>query len=282
MLRYFQLILFFLFFLITNLANANPQWLQLPPTPTLPKAYQSGYAPINGERIWYAEFGSGQPVILLHGALANSNYWGLQVPVLAQHYRVIVMDTRGHGRSQSTNQVYSYDLMASDVVKLMDYLKIKKAAIVGWSDGAIVGLTIAINYPDRLSKLFAFGANSNPAGLREDLPASNVDIAYAARAKLEYENLSSTPQQYQAFAEKINTMMETQPNFTKTQLNAITTPVWIVDGDRDEAIKRSDTEFMAAEIPNAGLLILPEVSHFAFLQDPEQFNNDLLHFLKSK
>jgi pimeloyl-ACP methyl ester carboxylesterase len=250
----------------------------LPPTPSLPKAAHSGYAPLNGIKIWYAEFGKGEPVILLHGGLANSNYWGLQVPALEKHYRVIVMDSRGHGRSTRNDQPYGYDLMASDVVALMDYLKIKRAAIVGWSDGAILGLDIAIHHPERLTKLFAFAANSDPSGVA-DISKSPVFNAYIARAEKEFENLSATPTQYKAFLDQISKMWETQPNFTKADLAGIKTPTWIVDADHDEAIKRENTEFMAAQIPGAGLLLQPEVSHFSFLQDPQQFNNDVLHFL---
>ena len=97
--------------------------MTLPPTPTLPKAAQSGTASVNGIRIWYAEFGRGEPVILLHGGLANANYWGNQVPALAKRYRVIVMDSRGHGRSTRDAQPFGYDLMASDVLALMDSLE---------------------------------------------------------------------------------------------------------------------------------------------------------------
>lgn len=270
----------FMFFLgFATAMYAEPQWLQLPPTPILPKAVHSGYAPINDIRIWYAEFGEGEPVILLHGGLANSNYWGNQVPILAQHYRVIVMDSRGHGRSTRNEQPYSYDLMASDVIALMDFLKIDRAAIVGWSDGAILGLDIAIHHPERLSKLFAFAANSNPSGVA-DISKSPVFNAYIARSKKEYMKLSPTPTQYQTFFDQISKMWATQPNFTKEQLKSITISTWIVDGDHDEAIKRENTEFMAAQIPNSGLLIQPWVSHFSFLQDPEQFNFSLLHFLE--
>jgi len=77
----------------------------------------------------------------------------------------------------------------------------------------------------------------------------------------------------------VTKMWATQPNFTKAQLDAITTPTWIVDADHDEAIKRENTEFMAAQIPASGLLLMAEVSHFAFLQDLQQFNNDVLHFM---
>jgi pimeloyl-ACP methyl ester carboxylesterase len=79
--------------------NREPQWLTLPPTPVLPGTNGNGYAPVNGIEIRYAMFGRGEPVILLHGGLANSNYWGNQVPVLAKDYQVIVIDSRVHGRS---------------------------------------------------------------------------------------------------------------------------------------------------------------------------------------
>jgi pimeloyl-ACP methyl ester carboxylesterase len=264
---------------IVTTASAEPEWLTLPPTPMLPKAERSGYAPVNRIQIWYAVFGRGEPVILLHGGLANSNYWGDQVPALAKHYRVIVMDSRGHGRSARDEQAFSYDLMASDVIGLMDYLKIRKAAIVGWSDGAILGLDIAIRHPERLTKLFAFAANSDPSGVK-DVTQSAVFNAYIARAEKEYEKLSPTPDQYKSFLNQISKMWATQPHFTAEQLRGIKVPTWIVDADHDEAIKRENTLFMADQIPDAGLLLQPAVSHFSFLQDPEQFSGDVLHFLQ--
>ena len=265
--------------LFTGSAVAQPQWLTLPPTPSLPSALHSGMAPVNGIKIWYAEFGQGEPVILLHGGLANANYWGEQIPTLAAHYRVIVMDSRGHGRSTRNAQPFGYDLMASDVIGLMDFLHIRKAAIIGWSDGAILGLDIAIHHPERLTKVFAFAANSDPSGV-SDIAHSPVFIAYIARAEKEYEALSPTPHEYDAFLAQIEKMWATQPNFTAAQLASISVPIWIVDADHDEAIKRENTEFMAAHIPGAGLLLQPEVSHFSFIQDPQQFNADVLHFLE--
>jgi pimeloyl-ACP methyl ester carboxylesterase len=260
-------------------AHAAPQWLTLPATPTLPSAAQSGLAPVNGIKIWYASFGRGEPVLLIHGGLAKSNYWGHQVRALLKHYRVVVMDSRGHGRSSRNEQPYGYDLMASDVLALMDHLGIKKAAIVGWSDGAIIGLDIAMHHPERVSRLFAFAANSDPSGVA-DIAKSDVFNAYIERAGEEYKRLSPTPTEYKSFVEQITKMWETQPNWTEADLAAIKVPTWIVDADHDEAIKRENTEFMAAHIPGAGLLIQPNVSHFSFMQDPEQFTNDVLHFLE--
>jgi len=262
-------------------AHAAPQWLNLPPTPTLPKATQSGLAPVNGIKIWYAVYGRGEPVLLLHGGLANANYWGHQVRALQRQYQVIVMESRGHGRSSRNQEPYGYDLMASDVVALLDHLKIEKTAIVGWSDGAIIGLDIAMKHPDRVSKLFAFAANSDPSGVA-DIASNEVFNAYIARAGEEYKRLSPTPTEYKGFVADITKMWESQPKWTASDLAAIKVPTWIVDGDRDEAIKRENTEFMAANIPGAGLLIQPQVSHFSFLQDPEKFNDDVLRFLARK
>jgi pimeloyl-ACP methyl ester carboxylesterase len=275
-----SLVLFLVFLLAPIATRADePQWMTLPPTPTLPPAAQSGTAPVNGIKIWYATFGQGQPVILLHGGLANSNYWGSQVRALRGEYRVIVMDSRGHGRSTRDAQPYGYDLMASDVIALMDFLHINNAAIVGWSDGAIIGLDIALHHPERLTKLFAFAANSDPSGVA-DIDKSPVFQAYIARAEKEYETLSPTPTEYKSFLDQIEKMWADQPHWSADDLRTITVPTWIVDGDHDEAIKRENTEFMAANIPGAGLLLQPEVSHFSFIQDPDQFSGDVLHFLQ--
>ena len=257
------------------------QWMSLPPTPALPKADVSGAAPVNGIRIWYAQFGHGEPVLFVHGGLGNSDYWGNQVRAFSGRYRVIVMDSRGHGRSTRDARPYGYDLMASDVVGLLDYLKIKKVALVGWSDGAIIGLDIAMHHPERLSKLFAFAANIDPSGV-SDASHSPVVAQYIARAGREYETLSPTPKEYKAFLAQIAGMWSGQPHWTRSDFAKIKTPTWIVDADHDEMINHDQPRTMADWAPGAGLLIEPDVSHFAFLQDPAQFNRDLAHFLEKR
>ncbi len=136
-----------------------------------------------------------------------------------------------------------------------------------------------MHHPERVSKLFAFAANSDPSGVA-DIDKSPVFQAFIARAAKDYERLSPTPHEYKAFLAQITKMWETQPNWTAEDLKKITVPVWIVEADHDEAIKRENTEFMAADIPDAGLLLQPEVSHFSFIQDPAQFTADVLHFLQ--
>jgi pimeloyl-ACP methyl ester carboxylesterase len=275
----FALPLLLILALGTVRASPTERWEMLPPTPAPIHSERSGQADVNGISIYYAVYGQGSPLILLHGGLANADYWGNQIKAWAPHHTVIVMDSRGHGRSTRDSRPYGYDLMADDVVALMDFLKVPKADIVGWSDGGILGLDLAMRHPDRVSKIFAFAANTVTSGVKEDLDKNPTFAAFIERGRHEYEGYSATPKEYDAFVAQISKMWATQPNWTDAQLKAITAPVLVVDGDHDEAIKREHTEYIAATIPGAGLLILPNASHFAFLQDPELFNYAILHFL---
>ena len=259
--------------------NASERWQTLPPTPAPIPTDRAGEAEANGIKIHYAIYGQGSPVIFLHGGLANTDYWGNQVPAVAAHHTVILMDSRGHGRSTRDARPYGYDLMADDVVALMDALKVPKADIVGWSDGGILGIDLAMRHKDRVGKIFAFGANTLTSGMVEGAKRNPTIVVFVERVGREYSELSATPTGFQAFLDEIVKMYANQPNWTDDQLKAITTPVLVVVGDHDEAIKRSHTEYIAATIPHAGLLILPNVSHFAFLQDPKMFNFAILHFL---
>ena len=255
-------------------------WRTLPASKPLPRADAAGLAPHDGAQIHYAVFGSGAPVILLHGGLADSRYWGDQVPALVRAgHQVILIDSRGHGRSSRDDRPFTYELMASDVVAVMDRLGVKTAAVAGWSDGAIIALVMAIRNPERVSKVFAFAANMDPSGVKPDVDKNPTFARFEARAARDYAVLSPTPGGYADFAKVINRMGETEPNYTAADLARIRTPVAIVDGDHDEAIKREHTEYLARAIPGARLIILPNASHFAMLQRPAAFNAALLGFL---
>jgi len=259
--------------------SAAERWEVLPPTPPPIPSERSSEVNASGISIHYAVYGQGSSVILLHGGLANTEYWGNQIQALAPHHTVIAMDSRGHGRSTRDPRPYGYDLMADDVVALMDVLKVPKADIVGWSDGGILGLDLVMRHPDRVGKIFAFAANTVNSGVIDGVEKNPTFAAFIERAGHEYAEHSATPKEYDAFVEQISKMWASQPNWTDAQLKAITAPVLVVDGDHDEAIKREHTEYIAATIPGAGLLILPNASHFAFLQDPDLFNYAVPHFL---
>ena len=259
--------------------SQDKPWLTLPSTPALPDPDRSDRIPINGTSIFFALFGSGPPVLLLHGGLANSNYWGHQIEALAQEHSVIVTDTRGHGRSPVTSSAFSYALFAQDVVGLLDFLKIARTSIVGWSDGAITGLQLAMTKPDRVSRLFAFGANSSLDGMKPSGGSSHLFAQYAQRCKDEYTALSPQPAKWSQLLSGLRAMWHTQPNFSVQQLASIKLPVTISDGEYDEIIKRDHTERMARAILGARLVIQPAVSHFAMLQNPTGYNKALLEFL---
>jgi pimeloyl-ACP methyl ester carboxylesterase len=259
--------------------RAAERWQTLPRTPAPVQGAQTGYASVNGIKLFYAEIGEGPPVVMVHGGLANSDYLGNQARALAPHHRVILVDSRGHGRSTRDARPFGYDLMTDDVVALMDTLKIDKADIVGWSDGAIIGLDMALRHPDRVGRVFAFAANVTTDGVVEGVEKNPTFAVYIARAGKEYARLSPTPRQYKAFVRQIGRMWASEPNWSADALRSIKSPVAVVDGDHDEAIKRQHTEYMAATIPGARLVILPDASHFAFLQDPSGFNAALVDFL---
>jgi len=265
------------------LSAAREPWQRLPATPELPAGTRGQYAAVNGVRIWYAEWGRthrGTPVLLLHGGLANANYFGHLVATLLAHgYHVIAMDSRGHGRSTRDAQPYSYHLMATDVVALLDLLAIRRVALVGWSDGGCIGYDLALNHPERLERLFAFGANSDVSGARDDVDKDPVFSAYFARTQQEYRRLSPTPDEWDAFSAAVGRMWATEPHFTAGQLRSLHLPVTIADGEHDEALKPEHIRYVAAAIPGARLVFLPGVSHFAMLQNPRAFAAAVLTFL---
>jgi pimeloyl-ACP methyl ester carboxylesterase len=246
----------------------------------LPPTQEQGYVENDGARIWYAAYASGPAVILLHGGLGNSGNWGYQVPaLLAGGYRTVVIDSRGHGRSTRDARPYSYDLMATDVLAVMDALGIQKAALVGWSDGACTALILADQFPERAAGVFYFACNMDPSGTKpfEFTPTLGHCIA---RHQQDYRDLSATPDQFDAFSEAVGLMQRTQPNYSAADLARISVPVAIVQSEYDEFIKPEHAEYLARSIPNAEYIFLPGVSHFAPLQRPELFNAALLAFLK--
>ena len=261
-------------------AATVPIWKTIPPARPLPATTASGYVLHDGARLYYATFGYGPPVILLHGGFGDTEVWGNQVPALVRAgYQVIAIDSRGHGRSTRDERPLTYELMASDVVAVMDRLILQRAAVVGWSDVAIIGLVLAIHRPERLTRVFAFAANMDPSGVTPGVEQNPVFARFMAKAERDYRRLSPTPDDFPAFSAAVEHMWDTEPNYTPADLARIATPVAIVDGDHDEAIRRSHTEYLARSIPGAELIILPAASHFAMFQQPREFNDALLGFL---
>ena len=162
----------------------------------LPVASDQGYVEHDGGRIWYATHGSGSPVILLHGGLGRSGNWGYQVPALVgSGYRAVLIDSRGHGRSTRDARPFMYELMASDVAAVMDALHMKRAGLVGWSDGACTAMILASKAPRRVAGVFFFACNMDPSGARQIAEFTPNPRRCISRHSQDYARLSATPWQ---------------------------------------------------------------------------------------
>jgi pimeloyl-ACP methyl ester carboxylesterase len=262
-------------------ARAAELWETVPDPKPLPAHLNAHRVEHDGVSIWYATLGQGAPVILLHPGDGSSELWGGQAPALiAAHRRVILIDSRGHGRSTWDGAPLHYEAMAGDVLAVMDALHLKRSAVVGWSDGAIVGLILAMKAPDRVSRIYAFGANMDLVGL-------NITGAFAPTVgpsgelmKRIYQRISPTPDNWDAFSGAVLEMQLREPNYSADDLARIRVKrIAIADGEHEEFITRTHTDYLAATIRGAKLMILPNVSHFAPLQDPNGFNASMVGFL---
>jgi pimeloyl-ACP methyl ester carboxylesterase len=263
---------------VTTAAVSPPQALL--PDPIRMPAGEAETARLNDVDIFYQVFGDGSPVLLLHGGLSNGDHWVNVIPELtAAGYQAIAMDSRGHGRSTFDQRPITYELMASDVLALMDHLGIEQADLVGWSDGGIIGLTLALSHPERLNRVVAYGANFDPTGVRLDIGQNAYFNAYIAQAAREYQELSPQPQRWDQFLANISHMWATEPNYTMDQLESIATPFLILDGEKEEAIDLNQTKLMWRLIPGAELALMPNTGHFALFEQPREFSQITLDFL---
>jgi pimeloyl-ACP methyl ester carboxylesterase len=248
-------------------------------TELFPADARTGRVSKDGASIWYADCGTGPAVVLLHGGLGNANNWGHQVaPLVDAGYRVILIDSRGHGRSTRDDQPYSYDLMGTDVLAVLDGLAVERAAIVGWSDGACTGLVLARHHPDRIAGVFFFACNMDDSGALQFEMTPLIERCFSRHVK-DYAALSPTPEKFDEFVEAVGLMQRTQPNYSAADLAAIRVPVTVAQAEGDEFIRPEHADYLARTIPGAKLVHLPDVTHFAPVQRPSAFNAAVLRFL---
>ncbi|CAE6500366.1 unnamed protein product [Rhizoctonia solani] len=265
---------------------ATPIWETLPPTPTLPGNPAGTKTPINGVQIWHAEFGTKKasklPVIMLHGGMASSRWWGAQVEQLMKKHYVIVMDTRGQGRSTMDDTPFSYDLFAQDAAALLKTLGISKAAWIGWSDGgdAILSALLDPKIAPMVARGFTTGANHSPDALNVTYGETKMATLAYTRVAAEFDELQPNGN-ITALVDALNILGTTQPMWSKADLQKITlgSKLTLSWGDHEEAINLSEAAFMHDAIPNSKLVLAKNVSHFGLVQDPKQFTTILENFL---
>lgn len=263
-------------------AEAKPRWQELPMPPAMPESSAHGTVEVSGAHIYYARYGKsdGDKVILLHGGLGNSDHWANQVLALADKFDIYTIDSRGQGRSTRTKAGVTYDVMAADVLAVMDKLELAKASLVGWSDGGEIAMKIAIAHPERVVKLFIVGVNYNSDGSKpRGGPSAPTFQAYAAKCRADYAKMSATPKAWDSLVDWLLPVWRNPMGFTKDQLRGIQAPTLVADGDHDEVIVLAQEEEMAKLIPHASLKVFTDTSHFSLWQDPKDFDAALLDFL---
>jgi len=238
-----------------------------------------GHVETDGARIWFAAYGRGSPVVLLHGGLGNAGNWGYQVPgLLRRGHRVVVIDSRGHGRSSWDGRPLSYASLASDLSAVMGAVGVGRAHLVGWSDGAVTALLLAMAEPDRVAGVLFFACNVDPSGTKP-FEFTPVVGRCLERHRRDYARLSATPDRFDALAEAVGEMQRTQPDLSRADLAAVQVPVTVVHAEHDEFIRAEHAAYLADALPDAELVLLDRVSHFAPVQRPAAFDRLLARFL---
>lgn len=250
-----------------------------PPLPARDGDDTEGFVENDGTRVWYASYGRGAPVVLLHGGLGNAGNWGYQVPALLRlGRRVIVIDSRGHGRSTWDGRPLGYGAMASDVAAVLRAVGVDRAHFVGWSDGAVVALMLAAVDPDRVAGVFFFGCNVDASGTKPFVLTPVIERCLH-RHQRDHARLSVTPDRFDALAEAVGEMQRTQPDLSRDDLAAIDVPVTVAHAEHDEFIHPEHAAYLADALPNAEFVRLEGVSHFAPLQRPAVFDQAVAAFM---
>lgn len=231
------------------------------------KSSEGKFLNLSDAKIYYEEYGKGEPLILLEGNNSLiSDFYNL-IPFLSKYYRVIAIDTRAQGKSLDfSKDDYGYDKFADDLLEIVKQLKLEEINIVGWSDGGITGLIFNYKYTDYIEKLVTIGANTNPKGVKEET---------LKMIKETFDNSNDSKER-----RRLNLMIN-YPHITNEDLSKIENPVLVIAGDDDE-IKEEHTREIAEMIKKSKLEIISNSSHNIPFDQPEILNEIILDFLKNK
>jgi pimeloyl-ACP methyl ester carboxylesterase len=247
------------------------------------KKAKGHYADVNDIKMYYETYGKGEPLLFLHGGTAFIESYMFQIPFFSKNYFVIAVDSRAHSRTTDSEQPLSYSLMASDMLGLLDCLNIKKTNLVGWSDGGIIGLELAIKHPDFINKLVLIGASTHHKGLHENfmemVKKAIADNWLEPMAIDMYKKTAPDPGHVSVLIEKIKKLWLTEPEYTQKEISSIKAPTLVITGKNEESIKEEHTKNIAQTIPNAKLELIPNTGHFCPVEDPKTVNRLISNFL---
>lgn len=250
---------------------------------------------------YYEDTGAGEPLVLICGLSADLQVWRFQVPELSKRYRVICFDNRGAGRSSAPDEPYSIQLMADDLVELLDHLHVATTTVLGWSMGGVIAQSLVLAHPQRVRKLVLLGTFATADGYlraaisnwvnvrRSNMPYEHI-VRYVARMVYS-PALVNNSKAYEAFVQVMlaNPYRQSQHGFmrqaeallarvTPLQLSQIRAPTSVLVGEHDQLTPPYLAKELAALIPGAALGVLPG-AHSGFVEYPDQYNQALFEVL---
>jgi len=257
----------------------------------------TGYAPVNGLEMYYEIHGKGEPVVLLHGSFMTiPSNWSEMIPALAKTRQVIAVEMQGHGRTADIDRDFSYDNLSDDIAALLDYLKVGKADIVGYSMGAGVALNMAIRHPDKVRKVVSisgvFRANGWVQEALDAYPHFTADAFKGSPIEAEYKKLSPTPHEFPTFVKRAISMDLKPYDFGAEKLEASPAPIFFIHGDADgvrlehiaEMYRLKGGEIMGDMRPRSAsrLAVLPDTTHVTLMQKIDIIAPMITDFLDAK
>jgi pimeloyl-ACP methyl ester carboxylesterase len=259
------------------------------------KSSESGYAPVNGINVYYEVYGEGKPIVLLHGAFYTIEMnWGQLIPELSKTRKVIAIEMQGHGHSPFSERKLSIATLASDVEKVMDYLKIDSADIAGYSMGGSVAYQFAVKYPKRLRKLVIISSTYKTNGW---LPVVNSafknfkpEFFDNTPLKAGYDAVAPDKTKWRKFLEQMFAFAEVPFNVGDSNISKISAPVLIISGDNDglDKIELAKTYKLLgggvsadlSPMPKSQLEIVPSQGHVSVMMQTQTILSYLANFLK--
>jgi pimeloyl-ACP methyl ester carboxylesterase len=241
------------------------------------------YVTVNGHKLYHETYGQGTPLLLLHGGLGSILHFKDCIESLSKHFKVIALDSPGHGRSSHVDTL-SYPYLTEIISQFIDHLEVDSLYIVGFSDGAVIGLQLAAERPDKVKKLVAIGANTRLNAISEgSINWMRNDLIDWAKDENGwwYTNhlpLISQPEKIDIYLENTKKMWLTDIYIESTKIQSIKIPTMIMQGDRD-GIKQEHALELNKDIANSQLCILPNTGHFVFGPKAELVNSIIIEFL---
>jgi pimeloyl-ACP methyl ester carboxylesterase len=232
---------------------------------------------------YYEVNGSGDPLILLHGGMCTAETFDGQTPALAEHFRVYLPERRAHGRTADVPGPITYEIMAQDTIAFIEAVGIERAHLVGWSDGALVGLLVALWRPELVGKLVLMAQSVNWEGVRPELArfvGRMTKEMVPPQLKQAYEALSPDgPDHLDAVLDKVLALWNTDPAFPLSELERVAAPTLVLAADDDILLSIEHAAAMQRALPDSQLAVVPGASHAVPMEKPELVNRLILDFL---